>query len=104
MASRFIVGLDIGTATAKVAVAELRNGKIILRELYKEPTAGLRHGAVCDLAEAVPAVSRTLEGVRKLGRGALRKIFANIGTPQIKVQHSKGIVAVSRADNEIYQE
>ena len=104
MASRFIVGLDIGTATAKVAVAELRNGKIILRELYKEPTAGLRHGAVCDLAEAVPAVSRTLEGVRKLGRGALRKIFANIGTPQIKVQHSKGIVAVSRADNEIYQD
>lgn len=104
MASRFIVGLDIGTASTKVAVAELRNGKIILRELYKEPIAGLRHGAVCDLAEAVPAVSRALERVKKLGRGVLRRVFANIGTPQIKAQHSKGIIAVSRADNEIYQD
>lgn len=104
MASRFIVGLDIGTSTTKVAVAELRNEKIILKELYKEPSAGLRHGAVCDLAEAVPSVSRALERVKKLGRGVLRRVYANIGTPQIKVQHSKGIVAVSRADNEIYQD
>lgn len=104
MASRFIVGLDIGTSTTKVAVAELRNGKIVLRELYKEPTAGLRHGAVCDLAEAVPAVSRALERTKKIGKGVLRTVYANIGTPQIKVQHSKGIVAVSRADNEIYQD
>ncbi len=104
MASRFIIGLDIGTASTKIVAAELKNGKIILRHLYKEPTSGLRHGAVCDLAEAVPSVSRALEQVKKLGKGALGSVYANIGTPQIKAQHSRGIVAVSRADNEIYQD
>lgn len=104
MAPRFIVGLDIGTASTKVAAAELRNGKIILRELYEEPSAGLRHGAVCDLAESVPAVGRALTQAKILGKGALKAVYANIGTPQIKAQHSRGIVAVSRADNEIYQD
>jgi len=104
MATRFIVGLDIGTSSTKVSVAELRNGKIILKALYKEPGAGLRHGAISDLAEAVPAVSRALEPIKKINKAALRAVYANIGTPQIKVQHSQGIVAVSRADNEIYQD
>lgn len=104
MAARFIVGLDIGTSATKVSVAELRNGKIILRALYKETGAGLRHGAICDLAEAVPAVSRALSQVRLINKSALRKVYANIGTPQIKAQHSHGVVAVSRADNEIYQD
>ncbi|MDO8504632.1 MAG: cell division protein FtsA [Candidatus Liptonbacteria bacterium] len=104
MGPRFIVGLDIGTASAKIAAAELKNGKIILRYLYKEPTAGLRHGAVCDLAEAVPSVSRALEQVKRLGKAGLRAVYANIGTPQIKAQNCHGIVAVSRADNEIYQD
>lgn len=104
MAARFIVGLDIGTSSTKVSVAEFRNGKIILKALYKEPGAGLRHGAISDLAEAVPAVSRALEPIKKTNKAALRAVYANIGTPQIKVQHSQGIIAVSRADNEIYQD
>jgi cell division protein FtsA len=31
-------------------------------------------------------------------------MYVNVGTPQIHTQHSKGIVAVSRADSEIYQD
>ncbi len=104
MASRFIVGLDVGTSTIKVALGEFRNGKIILRALYKEPNSGLRKGAVCDLAEAVPALSRAVEPIRKINKSALRTIYSNISSPQARVQHQKGIIAVSRADNEIYQD
>lgn len=104
MAPRFIVGLDIGTSTIKVALGEFRNGKIILRTLYQEPSAGLRKGAVWDLAEAVPALSRAVEPIRRLNKSALKVIYSNISSPQAKVQHQKGIIAVSRADNEIYQD
>ena len=38
MASRFIVGLDIGTSTIKVALGEFRNGKIILAKKKKAIT------------------------------------------------------------------
>ncbi|MDO8515872.1 MAG: cell division protein FtsA, partial [bacterium] len=102
MLSRFLVGLDIGTSSIKVAVAERRGQKIALRALFKEPSLGLRKGVLYDLAETVPAMSRSLEAVKKLSRQALRNVYINIGTPQIKVQHSRGIIAVARADNEIY--
>ena len=51
MASHFLTGLDIGTTSIKVAVAEERNGRALLRAVFKEPSFGLRRGAVVDLGE-----------------------------------------------------
>lgn len=104
MSSNFIVGLDIGTSSTKVAVAEMRGGRVALRALFKEPSAGIRRGAVNDLSEAVPALMKTFGRIKEISKSALRKVYVNIGTPEIKAQHSKGIVAVSRVDNEIYQD
>ncbi len=104
MASHFLVGVDIGTATTKVAVVEDRGKQKILRALFKQPSAGLRRGAISDLPEAVPALMKTLEGARVISKSALKKVYVNLGTPQIKIQASRGIVAVSRVDNEIYQD
>lgn len=102
--SNYIVGFDIGTANTKVAVAENRHGRPVLRAVFKEPSAGLRKGAVIDLAEVSPAVSRTLSEVKKNFRSASKNVYINIGTPQIKVQSSRGILPISRADSEIYQD
>jgi len=104
MKGDFLVGLDIGTAHIKVAVAENRNGRPVLRALFKESSAGLKKGVLVDLAEASPAITRALAEAKKISKAALRKIYVNIGTPQIKTQSSRGIVAVSRADSEIYED
>jgi cell division protein FtsA len=104
MGSNFIVGLDIGTSSVKAALAEKQGNRIILHRTFKESSAGLRKGAVSDLGEAVPAVSRIFEEIRKISKSALKNVYVNIGTPQVKIQASKGIVAVSRVDNEIYQD
>ncbi len=104
LGTQYIVGLDIGTAGVKVAVAENRNGRPALIAVFKEPAAGLRKGAIVDLAETSAAVARALAEVKKVAKSGLRKIYVNIGTHQAKAQISRGIVAVSRADNEIYQD
>lgn len=104
MASRFIVGLDIGTCAIKVAVVEHRGNKMVLHSIFKEPSAGLRRGSVFDPAEAVPAVSRALESVKKIAKGALKNVYVNLNTPQTRVQTARGIVAVSRVDNEIFED
>lgn len=104
MSSHSILGLDIGTSSVKAALVEREGRRITLRRTFKEVSAGLRKGAVCDLSEAVPAVSRILEDVRKISKSATKNVYVNIGTPQVKIQSSKGIVAVSRVDNEIYQD
>lgn len=104
MKPHVIAGLDIGTSTIKVAVAEDKNGHPNLTGVFREPAVGLRKGTVVDLAEASSAVSRALNEVRKFSPQALKMLYVNIGTHQVKAQHSHGIVAVSRADNEIYQD
>lgn len=101
---QFVVGLDIGTASVKVAVAENRGGRPALKAVFKEPAYGVRKGAIVDLGETVSAVSRALGEVKKISRGALKSIYVNIGSHQVKSQVSRGIVAVSRADSEIYEE
>lgn len=100
----FITGLDIGTSSIKVAVAERRSGKPVLVYVNKEPAGGMRKGAIVDVAEASHSVIRALAGVKKISKSALKNIYLNIGTPQVKMQMSRGIVAVSRADAEIYQD
>ncbi len=99
-----ILGLDIGTSEIKVAIAENREGKPALISVFKQPSAGLRKGAVVDLAEASSAVAKALFEAKKVSRASLKKIYVNIGTHQMKAQLSKGIVAISRSDSEIYQD
>ena len=100
----FVTGLDIGTSSIKVAVAERRNGKPALVHVQKIPCYGMRKGAIVEMSEISQSVARALAGVKKISKSALKNIYLSIGTPQAKMQSSRGIVAVSRADAEIYQD
>lgn len=104
MSSEFITGVDIGTSTIKVAVLERRNNACVLRVLAKEQSLGLRKGAIVEPMETVNALRKAFESVKKIGKGAMKNMYVTIGTPQVKIQPSRGIVAVSRVDNEIYQD
>ncbi|MBI3589461.1 MAG: cell division protein FtsA [Candidatus Liptonbacteria bacterium] len=104
MGKDFIVGLDIGTSSIKAAVAENKKGYPVLRGVFAEPSLGLQRGSVFDLTEASQSIGRVLSEIRKIHRRAVKNIYVGIGTPQVKVQSSKGVVAVSRADNEIYRD
>ncbi len=103
-AGDFITGLDIGTSSLKVIVAEYRGGKPVILYAHEEPSFGMRKGAVIDLGEASQSINRALFEVKKISKSALKNIYVSIGTPQAKMQASRGIVAVSRADAEIYQD
>ncbi len=104
MPSNLVTGIDIGTSTIKVAVAENQNGRSVLRFVGKYPSGGIRKGAIADMVEASQAIHHALGELKKVSKGALKNMYVNIGTPQVKVQPSRGIVAVSRADTEIYQD
>ncbi len=104
MGSDFVVGLDIGTASIKLIVAENKGGKPQIRAAHREIAAGLRKGTIVDLPEASSALARAFADVRKLSKSALNNIYVGVGTHQTKAQSSRGIVAVSRADSEIYED
>ena len=102
--SDFITGLDVGTSSIKVVVAECRGRRPVILHVHKEAAFGMRKGAIIDLGEASQAINRALSEVKKVSKSAMKNIYVSIGTPQAKMQASRGIVAVSRADAEIYQD
>ncbi len=104
MASSLLAGIDIGTATIKAAVAERTDHRLIPRLIFKSPSGGMRKGVIVDLAEASQAVNLAMAELKRFSKAALKNLYVSIGTSHIKAQASRGIVAVSRADTEIYQD
>lgn len=103
--SNYIVGLDIGSHSIKAVIAEAKkNFKPSVRHIFKMPSAGLRRGIVDDLSEATYAVNQVLGEIKQVAKNAIKNIYLSVGSPDFKVQSGMGMVAVSRADSEIYQD
>lgn len=100
-----ITALDIGTSRIKVLIAEeKRDGRLALVKILKPPSAGLRKGAIVDQDDAVRAVGDALAKIRAFSKSAAKQVYINIGGADIKSQPSRGIVAVSRPNSEIFQD
>ncbi len=103
--NNFILGLDIGSARIKAAVGEIKkDGQLVLSKVFRMPSAGMRKGTVDDIGEATRAINNVLFEVKKGFRLAHKNIFLNTGGVHARVQASRGIVAVSRADFEIHKD
>jgi len=103
--SNLLIGLDIGSHTIKVVIGEVkRDNQPSLVDAFKMPSAGLRKGVVDDISEVTQALSPVLSQVKKMGKASDIGIFLGVGSGDVKVQSSIGVVAVSRADYEIYQD
>ncbi len=99
------LALDAGSQSIKVAIAEIRDrGKTSIARLFKVPSSGIRKGGIDDLVSVVRSMSAVFHEVRRTHPESIKQIFLGLGSPTIKVQPSKGIVAVSRADYKIYQD
>jgi len=101
----YLTALDLGSSQIKGLVVEIKkDGQTSLLDVFKLPSKGLRKGEIISLDEATQALRLAVEEIKKINKAAIKNIFINIGSSNIKIQNSRGIVAVSRADNEIYSE
>ena len=105
MAQHFVTGVDIGSQNVKAAIAEVKKeGQLALRKIIKMPSAGVRKGVVDDASDTTRAVSQLIGEIKKFDRNAVKNIFLSVGSSDVKIHSSKGIVAVSRADSEIQKD
>ncbi len=103
MANNFLLGLDIGSSNLKAVIAEVKtDGGLALVRLIKQPSGGMRKGSIDDLGEMTRSLTTLFSDIKRDYKGALKNIFVNVGGADIHIQSSRGIVAVSRADSEIY--
>lgn len=106
-----IAGLDIGSTTVRMAVGQLvpRNNGSNALELQilgaaESSSEGVHKGTISSIEDAVSSVSECLEKTERMVGVPVDSAWVGVSGMQILSQKSKGVVAVSKADNEISDE
>ncbi len=101
-----IVGLDIGTSSIKTIVGQKRKEeeRPLIIGLGITDSAGLRKGAVVNIEETIKAINSSIEKAEQSAGIPIENAYVSIGGDHILSQSNSGVVAVSRADEEISQE
>ena len=100
-----ISGIDIGNSQVKVVIARISNDNLrpeILGTGSAE-SEGLRRGMVVDMEETISNIKSAVQRAEAMADVQIKRAYVAVNGLHIKTQVSRGVVAVSRADNEISQ-
>jgi cell division protein FtsA len=102
-AARIFAGLDIGTTKISCIIADQNAaGELRIVGVGNAPSEGLRRGAVVDLEKTVASITRAVEEAERMAGVQAKGVHAGIAGDHIRSLNSRGVVAVSRKDNEIH--
>lgn len=98
-----ITGIDVGNSFVKTVVAELDRESWQPRVLGVGvvESHGLRKGVVIDMDEAIRDIGESVKRAETAAGARVSRAYVSVNGPHIKSQLSRGVVAVSRADEEI---
>lgn len=105
MKSSLICGIDIGNSSVKTVIAELNRETGVPRIIGvgNTPSNGMRRGTIVDMEEATDSVKASVAQAEMMAGAKITQAYVSINGLHIKTQLSRGVIAVSRADNEIAQ-
>jgi cell division protein FtsA len=100
--NEMIVGLDIGTTKIACIISELdTNGELKIVGVGMSPSDGLRKGVVVNIDKTVRSIQKSVEEAELMAGVDVESVFVGIAGDHIRAINSKGVVAISRDDNEI---
>ena len=105
MESHYIAGLDIGTTKIGVIIGEVtEEDSLNVIGVGMSPSDGLRKGVVVNIDKTVNAIEHAVEEAELMAGIDVDSVFVGIAGGHIKSINSKGVVAITNANNEISQE
>src|SRR5262245_22920986 len=101
--TRTYVGLDIGTTKISAIIAEVdpQATDVKIVGVGVSPSEGLRRGVVVNLEKTVGSIARAVEDAERMAGVQVKGVYAGIAGDHIRSINSRGVIAVSRKDNEI---
>lgn len=103
---RHITGIDLGSAKARVVVAQIdpEADRPVILGIGAADMGGMQKGVVTDVDDAIRALSKALDTAERVAGVPIEKAYVSINGSHITSQNSRGVIAVSRADGEITPE
>ena len=102
MDDNVFVGLDIGTTKIACIISELdSNGELKIVGVGVSPSDGLRKGVVVNIDKTVRSIQKAVEEAELMAGVDVDAVWVGIAGDHIRAINSRGVVAISRDDNEI---
>ena len=97
----FFTGLDIGTNSIKVLVAELRNGELNVIGVSNAKSKGVKDGIIVDIEAAASAIKSAISQAEEKAGISIKSV--NVGLPGnlLQVEPTQGMIPVTSDTKEI---
>lgn len=102
MEQTIIAGLDIGTTKIACIISEIdASGELKIIGVGVSPSEGLRKGVVVNIDKTVHSIQKAVEEAELMAGVDVESVWVGIAGDHIRAINSRGVVAISRSDNEI---
>lgn len=100
-----ISGIDIGNSQVKIVIAKINNDGLRpeIIGFGSAPSHGLRRGMAVNMEETIQNVYSAVQRAEAMAGVQIKSAYLTVNGLHINTQTSRGVIAVSRADNEISQ-
>lgn len=89
-----IVGLDIGTTSVRVVIAELLDGQLEIVGIGEAGSKGLRRGVISKPDLTVDAIKRAVEEAELMSGLSVSQVYVGLAGSSVKGQNSPGMIAI----------
>ncbi|PIT89653.1 cell division protein FtsA [Candidatus Kuenenbacteria bacterium CG10_big_fil_rev_8_21_14_0_10_36_11] len=103
MKNYLITGLDIGSSAVRLVVGQINpsTGELCLIAGSEVPTMGISKGMVVSIEDVVSSITSSLEQAERIVGQPINHAYVGVSGTHISTMESRGVIAVSRADNEV---
>lgn len=96
--SGIYVGLDIGTTSIKVVIAESLKGQLNIIGYGNAHSAGLSRGVIVDIDQVVAAIKDTIKQAEEKANIQIEDVTVGVPANMLEIQRCKGMIAVNGQD------
>jgi cell division protein FtsA len=105
MKEEIIAGLDIGSTTIRLAVAQKINspegGEWQVIGAVSQPALGVNKGLINSIEDATSAISACLEKAERLIGIPVGSVWVSVNNARLRCEKSRGVAVVGKSDGEI---
>ena len=102
---RYLVGLDVGTATVSAIVGEVMDDEgLDIIGIGTAESRGIRRGVVVNLEAAVDVIKRAIDEAELTAGVEIDSVYLGLSGTHVKGFNSRGVVAVAGKNREITRE
>nr|WP_235700547.1 hypothetical protein [Companilactobacillus nodensis] len=99
--SEFFVGLDIGTNSIKVVVAESSGDKVSVVGVGSERSEGVNRGVIVDIDKAAGAIKKAVKKAETQANITICDVVVAISANMLQIEKCQGMIAVGAESKEI---